>query len=154
MPLWSGVLQELSQTPREDGQPDFDAVRRKYLRLLSSTNDRETILYAAAFVQKPRSDAYDMSINDEDLHALMEVCAGLSGDDLDLIIHSSGGSIVAAEAIVSYLRDRFKNIRVFCAQFGIICCRDDSLRRRHNRDGQALVFGSFRPSIGGTLWNR
>lgn len=42
----------------------------------------------------------------------MEVAVELHGPDLDLILHSSGGSAEAAEAIVLYLRSRFHNIRV------------------------------------------
>ena len=42
----------------------------------------------------------------------MEVTAGMPGGDLDLILHSPGGSVEAAESIVSYLRSRFSHIRV------------------------------------------
>ena len=42
----------------------------------------------------------------------MEVTYGLKGLELDLILHSPGGSPEAAEAIVSYLRSRFSDIRV------------------------------------------
>ena len=132
------MLQELSRQRRADGSTDFDAVRRKYLRLLNSVTHRETILYASAFVQKPRSDPYSMSINDEDLHALMEVCAGLAGNELDLIIHSSGGSVVTTEAVVSYLRDQFSDIRVFVPNLAlsaaamIACAADEIVMGKHS----------------------
>ncbi len=53
-----------------------------------------------------------MTIDDEDIQALMEVTRGLADTGLDLILHSPGGSPEAAEAIVSYLRSRFSDIRV------------------------------------------
>jgi len=41
----------------------------------------------------------------------MEVISGLSKPDLDLIIHSPGGSAEATEALVKYLRSKFDHIR-------------------------------------------
>ena len=35
MPLWSEILRELAGNLRDDGSPDFDVVRRKYLGLLN-----------------------------------------------------------------------------------------------------------------------
>lgn len=53
-----------------------------------------------------------ISIADEDIQGLMEVIHGLKGDSLDLILHSPGGSAEATEAFVSYLRMKFKDLRV------------------------------------------
>ena len=46
----------------------------------------------------------------------MEVIHGLKGSDLDLILHSPGGSPEATEAFVSYLRTKFDDIRVIVPQ--------------------------------------
>lgn len=46
-----------------------------------------------------------------DIQGLMEVMKGVKEDNLDLIIHSPGGSIDAAEAIVTYLRSKFSHVR-------------------------------------------
>lgn len=46
----------------------------------------------------------------------MEVVHGLKGKSLDLIIHSPGGSLEAAEAFVTYLRTKFRDIRVIIPQ--------------------------------------
>ena len=43
----------------------------------------------------------------------MEVLSNIEGTELDLIVHSPGGSAEAAESIVEYLRQRFDHIRVF-----------------------------------------
>ena len=42
----------------------------------------------------------------------MEVTSDIRGPDIDLILHSPGGSVEAAGAIVEYLRSLFENIRV------------------------------------------
>ena len=46
----------------------------------------------------------------------MEVVRGMGNAGLDLILHSPGGSAEATEAIVSYLRARFSDIRVIVPQ--------------------------------------
>lgn len=38
---------------------------------------------------------------------------GLTGDALDLIVHSPGGRAEATEAIINYTRSKFKDVRVF-----------------------------------------
>ena len=43
----------------------------------------------------------------------MEAVSNIRERDLDLIIHSPGGSAEAAESLVEYLRERFDHIRVF-----------------------------------------
>lgn len=57
-----------------------------------------------------------VSITDEDIQGFMESVSGLNGDTLDLIIHTGGGSAESTDAIVSYLRLKFKNIRVIIPQ--------------------------------------
>jgi len=52
-----------------------------------------------------------ISITDEDIQGFMEVISGLSSSELDLIIHSLGGSAEATEALVRYLRKKFRHIR-------------------------------------------
>ena len=49
----------------------------------------------------------------------MEVSNGLRGPNLDLILHSPGGSVEAAEALVSYLRSRFSHVRIIVPQLAM-----------------------------------
>ena len=76
--------------------------------------------------------------HDEDIHALMEVTAGLHSPDVDLILHSPAGSPEAAEAIVSYLRSRFTHIRVVVPQLAmfaatmIACAADEIVMGKHS----------------------
>ncbi len=46
----------------------------------------------------------------------METVHCLQGEELDLILHSPGGSPEAAEAIILYLREKFSDIRVIIPQ--------------------------------------
>ena len=144
MPRWGEILRELAATLRDDGSPNFDIVRRRYLGMLNryvnrdAGSNRDTILYASGWVQKPQADDQSSSITDEDLHAFMATSSGLRGPHLDLILHSPGGAIVAAEAIVTYLRSRFEEIRVFVPNLAmsaasmIACAADEIVMGKHS----------------------
>ena len=138
MPIWSEILAELAVPSSQQGaSPDFDGVRRKYLLKLYEHTGRNVVLYASGWIQKEAPAAY-VSISDEDIHALMEVTSGLSDGNLDLILHSPGGSPEAAEAIVSYLRSRFSHIRVIVPQLAmsaatmISCAADEIVLGKHS----------------------
>lgn len=111
MPSWGEILGELHQSALgSGGPPDFDRIRRKYLRELSQYQGRNVILYATDWFNKPGPHA---SISLEDMQGMMEVCRGIRGPALDLILHSPGGSAEATASIVRYLRRKFTEIRVF-----------------------------------------
>ena len=133
MPTWSGILQELQHSCKDNKPPDFDGVRRKYLVAAHEYTGRNTILYATKWTQPgPVLDERLISIVDEDLQGIMEVVHGLSGAGLDLILHSPGGSLAAAESLVTYLRSKFEHIRVIVPQLAMsaatmIACAADSV---------------------------
>jgi hypothetical protein len=110
MPTWGEILTELqASAAANNGRPDFDLVRRKYLTQLHMLTGRDTILYSTAWMSgKP-----DTSIVLEDVQGFMGALKGLHGPALDLILHSPGGSPDATASIVRYLRQRFSHIRVF-----------------------------------------
>ena len=137
MPIWSEILKELIES-QQDGPPDIDAVRRKYLGRLHNHSGRNVILYASAWLQRPEAPPGLLSIVDEAIQALMEVVQGLAGTKLDLVLHSPGGSPEAAEAVVSYLRSRFSHIRVIVPQLAmsaatmIACAADEIVLGKHS----------------------
>ncbi len=136
MPIWSEILTELGES-QAGGNIDYDGVRRKYLMALYQHTQRNVILYASGWLQKDLMPAI-ASINDEDIQALMEVTQGLEGSKLDLILHSPGGSLETTEAIVSYLRSRFSDIRVIVPQVAmsaatmIACAADQIVLGKHS----------------------
>jgi hypothetical protein len=132
MPSWSGILEPGSP-------PQFDAVRRKYLAALHAKTGRPIILHASKWTQPdPTVPPELLSIQDEDLQGIMEVIQGLAGGNLDLILHSPGGSLEAAEAVVSYLRSKFTHIRAVVPQLAmsaatmIACAADEILMGKHS----------------------
>jgi hypothetical protein len=115
MPTWGQILGEIKTRIQQGDNQAFDSVRNKYLKELSDFTKRNTIIYATRWTAGDAPPNL-VSINDEDIHAFMEAIAGLQGNDLDLILHTGGGSAEATDAIVSYLRQKFSNIRIIIPQ--------------------------------------
>jgi hypothetical protein len=150
MPTWGEILQELREVMEKKHKPPFDIVRRKYLRKLSEYTGRDTILYATNWTQPTNIPSEMISITDEDIQGFMEVIFGLSGPNVDLIIHSPGGSAEATEAIVKYLRSKFHHIRAIIpygamsAATMLACAADVIVMGKHSYigpiDPQVIVY--------------
>lgn len=113
MGSWNDILKEVAET-----QSQFDYVRRKYLTELSNYTGRNTITYYSSWLNKQENN---IDINDSDMTGFMTCVHGMDcNKGLDLILHTPGGSPTAAEAIVSYLREKFdKDIRVIVPQLAM-----------------------------------
>lgn len=113
MPPRSKVQQEIQE------KSSADSVRRRYLKRLHGHTGRDTIVYATAFstgkklLKLPQTL---LSVALEDVAGFMDALHGLNGDELDLILHSPGGSPEAAEQIVQYLRAKYNHIRAIVPQ--------------------------------------
>lgn len=116
MPTWGRILAEIQEKIKEGDRQAFDTVRKKYLKALGDFTGRDTVVYASRWTSGDAPPSL-ISINDEDIHAFMEAIAGLTGKSLDLILHTGGGSAEAADAIVSYLRQKYPHdIRIIIPQ--------------------------------------
>jgi undecaprenyl pyrophosphate synthase len=115
MATWGQILGEIRTAIQSGDKLAFDSVRNKYVRELSNFTGRDTIIYATRWTSGDAPPNL-VSINDEDIHAFMEALSGLKNENLDLILHSGGGSAEATDAIVSYLRQKFRHIRIIIPQ--------------------------------------
>lgn len=150
MPTWGEILKELKETLERERKPPFDMVRRKYLKKLFDYTGRNIILYATKWTQPGEIPSEMISITDEDIQGFMEVIYGLSGNNLDLIIHSPGGSAEATEALVKYLRSKFTHIRAIIpygamsAATMLACAADEIIMGKHSFigpiDPQVIVY--------------
>lgn len=128
MPSWGDIGVEINNTPVSTaGVGSLDIVRRKYLATVHALTGRAVISYSTRWTMVGPASPGSLTISSGDVHAFMEAVHGLSGRELDLIIHSPGGSAEAADAIVSYLRSKFDHIRVFVPHMAMsaatmICC--------------------------------
>jgi ATP-dependent protease ClpP protease subunit len=107
MLTYDDVVAEV-QSRREESSPDY--VLKKYLKKLHKYTSRTTVLYASAFTESDVSGRV-LQLGRQDLSCFMAACSGAETRELDLILHSPGGTVEAAEQIVTYLRRRFDNVR-------------------------------------------
>ena len=93
--------------------PSVHETRKRYLKELHKKRGLNIIAYYSGFWQKNQKEHTD--IRNSDMEAFYYVIQGLDLDKgLDLILHTPGGSVAAAERIGNYLRDVFKlDIEVF-----------------------------------------
>ena len=113
MPTWGEIASELSQSLTANGGPDYDGVRRKYLKRMSELTGRAVILYATAWFESRPMPPGELQVGTPDVQGFMEAVSNINESQLDLIIHSPGGTAEAAESVMEYLRQRFDHIRVF-----------------------------------------
>lgn len=96
-----------------------DSERRKYLKSLYRHTKRNVVLYASAFGASRQAQGVPaslLSILPDDVQGFMAAFHGLPSGPLDLILHSPGGSLEAAEQIVNYMRAKFAPIRAIIPQ--------------------------------------
>lgn len=140
MPSWGQILNEVNQALQRGDRTAFDTIRRKYVLELQRKTGRNLIVYASKWTSGDATPNL-VSINDEDVHAFMEAVHGLKGENLDLMLHTGGGSAEATDAIVSYLRQKFSNIRVMIPQAAmsagtmLACAADQLLMGKHSSIG-------------------
>lgn len=146
MPTWNEVLIELSQV---DIINPLDSVRRKYLNLLHEKTSRNVIAYYSSFID--RQGVAGIEINDSDINAFMAVVHKLDPNKgLDLILHTPGGGLAAAESLVCYLKKIFGNdIRAIVPQISMsagtmIACSCKSIMM-----GKQSSIGPIDPQFGG-----
>lgn len=117
MPTWNEVLGEINRLAQVG---PIDQVRRAYLAKLSEYTKRNTIAYYSGWLslQQPLPVLH---ISDEDKNAFMATIHNLDrSKGLDLILHTPGGNLAAAESIVDYLRRMFgRDIRAIVPQLAM-----------------------------------
>lgn len=113
MPSWNEINREEQDNPDPNS---CDKIRVKYLADLQSYVGRTVIAYYSGYLQKQSVNGVhpESAITDLDMNGLMAAVHNVDRSrGLDLILHTPGGGIEAARAIVEYLYSMFgKDIRV------------------------------------------
>lgn len=154
MPGWSDVLAELNASlAYNNGQPDFDGVRRAHLAALHRLTGRSVVLYASDWLSPNPAGGEATAINLRDMQGLMEVFRGLPGPGLDLILHSPGGSPEAVDRLVRYMRSKYDDVRVFVPLAAMSAATMWSLAANRIVMGKHSQLGPIDPQIpiGGRL---
>lgn len=144
MPSWGDVLESLNSVPNP-----LDVMRKKYLAIMHEYTGRNIITYYSGFIQKPGLDG--CGIDDNDKNAFMQAVCGLDrSKGLDLILHTPGGQIAAAESLVCYLKALFgKDIRTFVPQIAMSAGTMIALSTKEIVMGKQSNLGPIDPQFGG-----
>ena len=144
MPSWGDILNKLQSIPNP-----LDDMRRKYLGIMEKYTGRNVIAYYSAFIQKPSLQG--TGIDDNDKNAFMQAVCGLDRNKgLDLILHTPGGQVAAAESLVTYLKALFgNNIRVFVPQIAMSAGTMIALSAQRIVMGKQSNLGPIDPQFGG-----
>jgi len=118
MPNWSDVLNEIRQIQAKHDMASrisqaqastesaIQSVRSKYLTELNKYTGRNIIAYYSGFLSKQNING--LEITDEDKNGFMMTIHKMDrSKGLDLILHTPGGGIAAAESIANYLHQMF-----------------------------------------------
>ena len=144
MPSLHGVRSQI-----HDG---YAAARLRHLADMHKHNGgRNIIVYYSGWLQKPEllgMSGMIAGVNDLDKNGFMSVIEGMDrSKGLDLVLHTPGGEIAAAESLVQYLREMFEdkngvaNIRAVVPQLAlsagtmIACATKSVLMGKHSSLG-------------------
>jgi len=106
MASWQNILTEIKTSK------DIDGVRRNKYQKLVGITERPLVVYASAFMQpRKNSDMPLMALDLSDKDGFEEVINGIKGENVDILLHSPGGSAEATESIVKIIRNNIKNVR-------------------------------------------
>jgi hypothetical protein len=146
---WKELLDEVQKAGST-----HDIVRRGYLGELSKQSGRNTIVYYSAWLAKPQMYAQapePFAVNDTDKNGFMTAIKRLDrSKGLELLLHTPGGDVAAAESLVSYLRAMFDtDIRAVVPQLALsagtmIACASDEIVM-----GLQSSLGPIDPQMGG-----
>ena len=117
MASWSELLSEANRLANPVEY--LDARRQEFLTKISEKTGRNVITYYSAWLTKP--GLANLDIVDGDKNAFMQAIYQMDKTKgLDLILHTPGGDIAAAESIVDYLHLVFgDNIRAIIPQMAM-----------------------------------
>lgn len=149
MPNWKEVLEEI-HVAAQNGDPNpLDSIRRKYLLKIQEKTNRNVIAYYSGWLQGKNPN--DAMVNDKDKNALMVTINKLDrSKGLDLILHTPGGDLAAAESLVDYLHAMFgKDIRTIIPQISMSAGTMIALSSKAVIMGKQSNLGPIDPQMGG-----
>lgn len=111
MQIFQQLLNELNKLPPADQVNFINDFRREKIKEIAEITGRDLIVYVADFKKSAPQFGITNSITWEDKTLFSDLIDGLDKKEVDIFIHSPGGSAEATESLVSLLRENFDNIR-------------------------------------------
>lgn len=149
MPSWNDLLAEVERLPDAEAGPWLVERQASILSEIGKLRgDRNVLLYASTFLQKPLVPSVLYQINYEDINGFMSGIYGMDWNKgLTLILHTPGGIGSAAEAIVSYLWSKFSDIEVIVPTYAMSAGTMISLAANRIVMGRQSQLGPIDPQM-------
>jgi len=148
MASWGEILNTLRTKENGIDLIKLDKMRMQFLSNLAAYRKRNVIAYYSGWMYRPGAE--DVTINDKDMNAFMEVVHRLDKTKgLDLILHTPGGEIAATEQIINYLHSCFDDITVIIPQMAMSAGSIISVSCKEIIMGKQSCLGPFDPQLGG-----
>jgi len=128
VPAWGDYIENLENINPKNWQNFINSELEKNLAIISKKlNCPNVILYASAFLQKPNLPSRENMMTMEDMNGFMNAVYGMKDNEkLALIIHTPGGEIYAADAIIDYIHQKFNKlitiVPLYALSAGTIVC--------------------------------
>lgn len=128
-----------------------DLIRSEYISSLHQYTKRNVICYYSGWLSTNGRNVPNLSIDDMDKNGFMNAVRGMDCNlGLDLLLHTPGGSITAAESLVYYLRKKFgTNIRVIVPQMAMSAGTMMACAAKEVIMGHQSCIGPFDPFVNG-----
>jgi len=151
LPCLNEILLEIQQLTAEQRPNAIDVVRKSKIANLHNYTKRNTICYYSGWLSVEGKQVPNLSIDDMDKNGFMNAIEGLDCSlGLDLILHTPGGSITAAESLVYYLRQKFQSdIRVIIPQMAMSAGTMIACSAKEIVMGHQSCIGPFDPFVNG-----
>lgn len=111
MPIFQQLLNNLNQCNPEQQTDYINQFRKKTIKDITEITGRGLVIYVADFKKNFPQFGFTNSITWEDKTCFADLVEGFNKKEIDVLIHSPGGSAEATELLVSLLRENFDNIR-------------------------------------------
>lgn len=122
MPSWTELINALEAQPDDKSKSEwlFGNFVHSLQKISTLRDDRNVLVYASAFLQKPDAPPISLQITHEDINGFMSAIHGLDcTKGLTLVLHTPGGVTNATETIVAYLREKFDDFEVIVPTFAM-----------------------------------
>lgn len=121
MPSWDDAVRLFSAQPPEQRSTWLQQQLRLHLEAISGLRgDRNVVVYSSAFLQKPGVPGTAIAVSMEDMNGAMTALHGLDcAAGLTLVLHTPGGEISGAQALMSYLHTKFEFIETIVPTYAM-----------------------------------
>lgn len=149
MPSLNDVISEITELAAKQAPNAVDIVRSQKIKELHEYTKRSVICYYSGWLNVNGQAVPNLSIDDMDKNGFMNAIEGMDCEGgLDLVLHTPGGAVTAAESLIYYLQKKFGNdIRAIIPQMAMSAGTMIACGSKEIVMGHQSCIGPFDPSV-------